>query len=71
MITKYVADTSLNHYVLVTGYDPATKQIVIHDPQFGMQVWAESEFQKAWGRADFFTLLAVPSDVTVFTNTHK
>lgn len=60
MIAKNGAKLDLTHYVLVTGYDPDTNQIVLQDPQFGQQVWAESEFQKIWERTKFFTLLATP-----------
>lgn len=62
MIAKNGYKLSITHFVLVTGYDPETRQIIIHDPQFGKQVWAESEFQIVWERTKSFTLLATPSE---------
>lgn len=49
-----------NHFVLVTGYDPANEWILLHDPQRGAQVFPAGQFEHAWDGAGRFTLLATP-----------
>ncbi|CAG0929358.1 hypothetical protein PLCT1_01021 [Planctomycetaceae bacterium] len=49
-----------NHFVLVTGYDPANDWILIQDPQRGALVCVSGQFEWAWNRAQHFTLLATP-----------
>ncbi len=49
-----------NHFVLITGYDPQNDWILLQDPQRGALVCGSGQFEYAWKRAKYFTLLATP-----------
>lgn len=49
-----------HHYVLVTGYDPATNKIVLYDPAQGKEIVKASDFSARWERDNRFTILAIP-----------
>ena len=49
-----------NHYVLAVGYDEGTNAMVLLDPVRGEIAMPLINFKKAWGKANNFTLLAVP-----------
>ncbi|MCK6449129.1 MAG: cysteine peptidase family C39 domain-containing protein [Planctomycetes bacterium] len=51
-----------SHYALVAGHDPTTQRLVLLDGRRGRAVMERSEFERAWGAADRFTLLALPLD---------
>jgi ABC-type bacteriocin/lantibiotic exporter with double-glycine peptidase domain len=55
------ADGKISHYLVVTGYDPVKKLIILSDPAGGEnEPFAIDEFKTGWKRANNFTLLAVP-----------
>lgn len=51
-----------SHYALVAGYDPATQRFVLLDGRRGRAVMERRDFERAWGAAERFTLLALPLD---------
>ena len=48
------------HYVVVTGYRPDKKQIILLDPAKGEITIAEENFFCSWKMANFFTLIMSP-----------
>ena len=54
-------DTSIRHYVVITGFDPVKKLIVVNDPVTGERVYPTEKFEAGWRRANFFALMAMPT----------
>lgn len=49
------------HYVVVTGVDPGSDQVLLNDPARGRLIRVKgSRFRKMWSASDNWTLLAVP-----------
>jgi ABC-type bacteriocin/lantibiotic exporter with double-glycine peptidase domain len=48
------------HYSLVVGYDPASSDVVFHDPRQGLALLPDGTFERVWQNARRFALLAVP-----------
>lgn len=59
VVAMNVSDAG-NHFVLVTGYDAPNDWILIQDPQRGALVCVSGQFDYAWKRGSYFTLLATP-----------
>jgi len=49
------------HYVVVAGYDPMDRQLVILDPTKGRVTVPFEDFNLSWQKANRFTLLATPT----------
>lgn len=50
------------HYVLVAGYDPTSRHLVLLDGRRGRALIELGDFERAWNAAARFTLLALPLD---------
>jgi ABC-type bacteriocin/lantibiotic exporter with double-glycine peptidase domain len=59
IVAMNVSDAG-NHFVLVTGYDEPNDWILIQDPQRGALVCVSGQFDYAWKRGSYFTMLATP-----------
>ena len=60
VIVALGSDVEEQHYVLVSGYDPVKKLIVLEDPARGALLTAVWKFEAMWKTGGHFALLAVP-----------
>jgi len=67
MITS--KDRKSSHYDIITGYDPKKSLLLIMDPATGPVTVAAQDFEPAWQRANYLTLLAVPKKLLEKTPT--
>ena len=55
------ADDDVHHYSLLIGHDPELGNVVLLDPRRGRVLLPDETFERLWGAARHFTLLAVPA----------
>lgn len=53
-----------HHYGLFIGFDPDYGNVVLLDPRRGLVALPNATFERLWGAAERFTLLAVPNRTT-------
>ena len=51
---------SPGHYLVVTGYDPARRTLVMLDPEFGRRIESRRTFLRDWTPSGRFTSLVIP-----------
>ncbi len=51
---------SPGHYLVVTGYDPARRTLVMLDPEVGRRIESRRTFRRDWTPSGRFTLLVIP-----------
>ncbi len=51
---------SPGHYLVVAGYDPARRTLVMLDPEFGRRIESRRTFLRDWTPSGRFTLLVIP-----------
>jgi cellulose synthase operon protein C len=61
VIVALATGRGLHHDVVVTGFDDATREVVLHDPSEGRdRRLAAAAFEKRWGQAQHWALLVLP-----------
>ncbi len=62
LIVTWKVGRNRYHDVVVVGFDPERKGILVNDPAVGAaRLISERDFEKRWSGADHWTLLVLPS----------
>ena len=62
-ILRVATDEGLSHFVVLVGFDPETRSIVVMNPGRGAEVWSLARFEQWWGRGDrWFVAYKEPSE---------
>lgn len=53
--------STVNHFVVIVGWDDSRDQWIVHDPASGSYRRVQArDFEKKWGKLGFWTLLLLP-----------
>lgn len=61
LVELALPESERSHYVLVTGFDPEERWVMLMDPAWGTGAAPMEQFDALWARADRLMLVAAPA----------